>query len=107
MPDFTLKQHDTWPPLDAALVDANGPINLTTAASVKLILKTASGSTQIIGTCSIVSAVAGTVRYLWQTSDTASVNTFNAEFEITWNDGKIETVPNSGYFEVAVVADLG
>lgn len=107
MADFTLKQHDTWPPLDATLEDAAGPINLTTAASVKLILKTPSGSTTITGTCSIVSAVAGTVRYLWQTSDTASVNTFNAEFEITWNDGKIETVPNSGYFEVSVVADLG
>jgi hypothetical protein len=105
--DFTIKQHDTHPSLEATLTDQDGAINLTTATTVKLLLKTPTGGTAISGTCAIVSAVAGTVRYDWTAPNTADVNTFDGEFEITWSNGKITTVPNDSYFSVEIKADLG
>lgn len=107
MADLTIKQHDTHPPIEATLSDANGPVNLT-GSTVKLILKSAgAGSTVITGTCTIVSAAAGTVRYDWLAPDTASVNTLSGEFEVTWSTGKITTFPNDAYFSVEIKADLG
>jgi hypothetical protein len=107
MADFTMKQNDTWPPLPATLQDANGPINLTTATSVRLILVPTGGGAAIVDDpVTIVSAAAGTVRYTWVTGDTATIGTFKGEFEITWNDGKIGTVPNEGYFVVEILDDL-
>ena len=104
--DFSLKQDDTWPPLNATLSDANGPINLTTATSVTFIMKPTGGGSPITGTCTIVSAAAGTVRYVWVTGNTTVAGTYQAEFEILWADGKIGTVPNEGYFTVEILADL-
>lgn len=106
MADFSLKQHDTWPPLNATLSDANGPIDLTGATSVTLIMKPTGGGSTITGTCTIVSAVAGTIRYTWITGNTAVAGTYNLEFEILWSDGKIGTVPNEGYKTVEILADL-
>ena len=106
MADFVMKQHDTWPPLVAVLSDVNGPLDLT-GATVKLILKPTTGS-NIVGSCSIVAPAAdGRVRYNWVVGDTAAVSAFTGEFEITWGDGTVGTVPNDSYFTLAVVADLG
>lgn len=106
---ITIKQHDTWPPLVAILSDANGVIDLTTATTVKLLLKSlGAGSTVVSGTCTVdAPPTQGQVTYDWQPADTASVNTFNGEFEITWSNGKITTVPNDSYFTVEIKADLG
>lgn len=104
---MTMKQHDTYPPLTATLTDLNGPINLTTATSVKLILRDDADAVTVSGTCTIVSAAAGTVSYTWITGNTDQVGSYKGEFEITWATGKIETVPNDSYFTFAVVADLG
>jgi hypothetical protein len=107
MPELTIKQHDTWPPLRATLKANNVAIDLTTATSVRLILQSPAPLT-IIGVCSIVSpATSGVVTYSWISSNTATVGTYNGEFEITWANGAIETVPNDNYFQVAIKADLG
>lgn len=105
MPDVTLKAHDTWPPLNATLSTDTGPLDLSTAATVKLLLK--ADSTLVSGVCTIVSASDGTVRYDWQTGDTATPGTYQCEFEITWATGKIETVPNDGYAAISIEEDLG
>lgn len=106
MADFTIKRGDNFPYLNATLTDQNGPINLTNAVSVKFIMKMTTG-TAVTGTATIVSAAAGTVQYQWGASDTNLVGEYNAEFEITWPSTKVETVPNSGYFTVSIVPDLG
>lgn len=107
MADFNLKQHDTWPPMEATLRDANVPIDLT-GSSVLMLLKTSSGGTLFSRTCTIVApGTDGNVKYDWIPADTANVNAFNMEFEITFPDGKIATIPNVGYYSVEVTADLG
>lgn len=112
MADFDIKRGDSWPPLDATLSDQDGPINLTTASSVKLLFKTLTGSTTYTRTCTIISAAAGQVRYAWTLADAATgptsvVNSFNLEWEITWSDSTITTVPNVGYKQLSVTQDLG
>lgn len=112
MADNTLrniKQHDTWPTLDAVLKDGNGdPIDLTAATQVKVLAKNSTGSVTWSGTCTITSAPAGAVTYTFTgVTDTSTVNSYDAEFEITWTSGKITTVPTVGYFKIVVGADLG
>lgn len=106
MADFTIKQNDTWPPLDAVLSDSNGPLNLT-GCSVKILAKNATGTASWSATCEITGPVTGNVRHNWRASDTASKQTFNVEWEITWPNLTTSTVPNKGYKTVEVVADLG
>lgn len=112
MADVDIKRGDTWPPVDAVLSDQDGPINLTTATSVKLLFKTTTGSTTYSRVCTITDAAAGKVRYAWtnldaSTGPTSAVNSFNIEWEITWSDGGVTTVPNVGYKTLSIVADLG
>jgi len=105
MADFTIKQHDTWPALRATLTDQDGPINLTTATAIKLIMK--GTAVTVTGNCTVTDAPNGIVTYTWATGDLNTADTYNLEFEITWNTGKVETVPNDSYLTVKVVADLG
>jgi len=113
---WTIKQHDTRPKYIAALKDKFGtpsvePIDLTNATSVDFIMRaksaTDASSTGIRAEADITDAVNGIVTYTWDPTDTAAVGSYNVEFEITWNDGGVETVPNDGYMEVEVVDDLG
>ena len=104
MADITFKQHDNWPPLDAVLSDADGPMNIS-GATVKLIL--VGKTVTITGNCSLVSETGGQVRYTWANGDLAVAGDYNGEFEITFPTGKIETVPNAGYFTLTIKEDLG
>lgn len=113
--DFTIKRNDTRPRLQAQLLKNVGdgdeePINLAGAESVLFVMRRASAAE---GTAADVSAEAditetstGTVTYTWVTGDTAAAGVFEAEFQINWSDGGVETVPNDSYIEVTVVDDL-
>lgn len=111
MADYSLKQNDTYPVLTAILSDQLGAVDLTTADSVKLIMKMASPPTTVIGTCVIATPQTGgnvgKVTYDWQASDTATVGEYQAEFEVTWNVGDVETFPNDSYKTIEIVDDLG
>lgn len=102
-----LKQHDTKP-LEATLTQKGGrPIDLS-GATVKFLMKqNPPGSTTITGTCTLVNATKGIVRYSWGGSDLNTPGTYKVEFEITFADTKKQTVPSKDYEDVVVTADLG
>ena len=103
MSDFYIKRGDRGPSLAATMQDPDGiAIDLTAASAVKFKMGTAVDAEAVI-----VDADAGTVRYDWDEGDTNVAGTFNAEFEIEWADGRKQTVPNDGYFTVAIGRDLG
>lgn len=108
MADLILKRNDTRPTLSVPLTEgASGtPINLTTATSVKLMMKTQSGSL-ITRPATITSAAGGVVSVTFQSADTATSGEYSAEFEITWNDGGKETIPNDGWLTITILDDLG
>lgn len=105
--DFVVKQHDTWPPIQVALSDQLGTIDLSTATQVKFLASSGLGGHDIDGICNVTNASVGELIYTWVTGDTQYTGDYEVEFEITWNDGTIETVPNDSYGTLVIVADLG
>jgi hypothetical protein len=112
---FTMKQHDTRPlrslyltetdPADASLTRA---VDLTNASSAKLLAKLASPATSWSSVLAFSSPrTSGVVVYTPVAGDTAVIGQFQAEVEITWSDGGVETYPNDGYITLNIVADLG
>lgn len=106
---FEIKRHDTLPAYVVALSDTNGPIALTAATSVQLLMRvkgTAEGATTINTPMVIADPVASIVSYQWQPADTATPGDYDTEFEIHFPGGK-QTVPTDGYLTVTVNDDIG
>ena len=113
---FKLKQNDTRPTYIVQLMEnvglpGEGPVNLTSASSVQFIMRLKSDSEddppQINEGAVIEDAATGVVSYEWQPADTAAVGEYNVEFEVTWSDGGVETIPNEGFNEISIAYDLG
>ncbi len=90
---FTIGQNDTLPALTYELYP---PVNLT-GASVVFTMVRAAELTPVINRRAAVIAQAnpGIVRHDWITGDTATVESYLAEFEVTDSNGKIATYPNT------------
>lgn len=111
MADWTMKAHDRLPSIQAALTTgpttAPVPVNLTTATSVDFIMRvTAGGSTKVNAPAVIADATGGVVRYDWLAADTDTPGQYQAEWEVTWADGKQQTFPTLTYHSVEILADL-
>lgn len=103
---FTIKQSDTSPSLRATLQDSNlSPINLN-GASIRFHMKALGGVIKVDQPMTIVSAIAGTVKYDWQPADTAVAGTYSIEFEVTYTDLTIETFPNTGSLALVITPEL-
>jgi hypothetical protein len=109
---FSIKNGDTAPAYVVDLQDdvdsTPVAINLTSATSVtfKMRLTGTTGAPAITQAMTVTDAANGRVTYEWQTGDTDTPGTYDAEFEILWTDGTIETVPNDGYLTIIVTDDL-
>ena len=106
---FTIGQGDTWPPIQAALKDAEGAAVDITGATVEVNMKAAGGSLTIDhGAADILVPASGTVEYEWETLDTATAGSYTFEWEVTFSDGKIATFPNTtDKIEVTITPQLG
>jgi hypothetical protein len=107
----TWKTGDTGPKYSAFLQQAGGAsvLSLSAASSVEFIAKNSGNtatSVRIKGTMTIASAAQGYVTYAWGASDLIFADTYNAEYEINWQDGTTETVPNDSFDTFTVLADL-
>jgi hypothetical protein len=113
---FEIKESDSRPTYIAVLKSSFGlvgeaPINLTTATGVKFIMRDVNLSDddppKVDSAMTITDAVNGIVSYTFTTTDTDTSGTYNVEFQITWSDGGIETIPNNSYLQLIVYDDLG
>jgi hypothetical protein len=126
VPDMILKRHDTAPNLKTTLKQVNPEtkaeeaINLATALKVTCLLKPPTGSTVEIpctawgggAITTSTGAKAGQVEVPWAQTTLSEEGTWKVEYEIEWpeNAAKVkqfQTVPNEGYRNIQVVADLG
>ena len=105
---FSMKQNDTSPAIAAYLLDQDeNPIDLT-ACTVRFIMrKRGETNYKVYQTVTIVDEDTGRIRYNWDAADTDEAGTFDAEFEVTYSDGTIETFPNDTYVTVNILDDLG
>lgn len=104
--DWTWKQHDRRPSIQATLTAGGSPVDLT-GCTVKFIMAKASGGTAVVNAAAvIVDPTGGVVRYDPAAADTATTGSFQAEWQVTDAGGKSWTFPTLSYHSIAVVADL-
>lgn len=113
---FTMKEHDSLPTRTISLIqtdpanpNATIPVDLTNAASAKLIAKVPPSGATFTSVLAFGSPRSGgTVIYTPIAADTAVAGSYQAEVEITWSTpAGVETFPNDTYFTINIIADLG
>lgn len=110
MADFSIKQNDLLPILEAILQDVNGtPVDLSTASGVVFHLREEGDATLKITSGAVTidaTPTTGKVTYEWVNGDTDVNGLFLGEFEVTWPGPKKQTFPSVGYVSVAIIDDL-
>ncbi len=106
-----IKQGDLEPPVTATLMQAVGTaaatvIDLTVATGVKFAMRARDGTLKVNAAGTIVSAAAGTVKYVWTGTDTDTPGNYDCEWQITWPTARPQTVPGAGYDQVCIGDDL-
>lgn len=115
-PDFEIARNDTRPKLVKQLLDATGsPVslvgvigivfNMRRGTATKVSRATAAVST-VDDTGATVAATAGWAAYTWAASDTNTVGTYEGEFEVTFADGGIQTIPNPRKIRIEITGDI-
>lgn len=94
--DFTIKRNDRQPYIGGTLTGGGTVPDVALAGSVVFHLASAvSGSVVVSGAAVVHSAADWTVHYEWGTADTATAGMYHGEFQVTLNDGKTITFPNT------------
>ena len=103
---FKIKRNDTAPSLNVTLAQNGVVVGLTDAAISFHMRDDASGEALVNGTAVVVDAILGAVRYDWLAADTALAGCFPAEFEVTFENGRVETFPNDDNMTIIITEDL-
>lgn len=105
------KRGDTVPVTATLYADdaETTPLDLTNATAVTFhmaIQALEPGTPKVEAACTITDAVNGRVSYAPAAGDTDTAGTYLAEFEVTWNDGTVQTLPRKGYLTIDITEDL-
>lgn len=107
MSTFYIKENDTVPSIRATLQNGSGNSVDLINATVRFHMRAIGSTTAIVdASAAIINDAGGIVQYNWDAADTAEVGSFQAEFEVTYPDGTIETFPSSGYIRVEITDDI-
>jgi hypothetical protein len=94
-----IKQGDTLPVLTVTFQDNSegsmGPVDLTTATLIKVVLKGKNGGTLVPGTCTALEATHGTATFAWTADNTGVPDMYGVEGVVTWTGGGTQTFPNA------------
>lgn len=105
---FYIKQNDTVPSIRAELQNGNGdPVDLINANVRFLMRAIGANQTTVSAAAVVITPASGVVQYNWIAADTDTIGSYQAEFEVTYPDGTIETFPNNGYIRVEIIDDIG
>lgn len=104
---FTIKQGDTGPRLLYALTPA-AEVDLTGATVLFNMRSRLAGTVRINRAAAVIvtDTITPTVAYDWQAGNTAVAELCEAEFEVTYAGGAVETFPNNGFITVVVADDI-
>lgn len=96
MSKFIIKRNDTSPVMEARILGkTQQPVSLAGATVVFNMRNAAGGVVINRAPVVVLDNAAALVRYSWIAADTARSGTYQAEFEVTFADGKVETFPKS------------
>lgn len=100
-----VKRNDNGIALDFKLTkvtnSVNSPVDLT-EASVRFVFN---GGNGVIATKT--DGENGEVRVVFDRSDLSEAGSYQAELEVEYSDGRIETFPNDGYIDFVILKDQG
>lgn len=109
MADFSIKANDRLPSIKATLNVQGAPVPLDGATKVDFVMRS-KGATQaepkVNSAAVVVDPAGGIVRYDWAAGDTSVPGSYEAEWEVTWADGKTQTFPTKTYHTIDILADL-
>lgn len=104
---FFIKQNDTRPIISATLIDGDGSSVNLDGATVKFIMRKASATAATTDAAATVAdAAKGKVTYTWVAADTATVGSYEGEFQVTYSGGGIQTFPNNRYIDIEITDDI-
>jgi hypothetical protein len=108
MHEFSIKRGDTRPSIEAQLLDENhDPRDLQNADNVTFHMERVdTGETVLDASAIILNESEGKVLYEWQDGDTDETGRFDAEFEVSYAGGGVETFPNNNDIEVYISDDI-
>jgi len=96
---FDIKQNDTKPDLQVTLKDGAGAAVDVTGATVRFSMRNQLTKALKVNeqAVTLVTAASGVVKYVWGTlaGDNDTPGLYDAEFEVTYSGGAIETFPNN------------
>jgi hypothetical protein len=95
-----IKQNDNFPALVLTFQDNSegsmGPVDLTNATTIKVVLKGQNTSTLVVGTCTPLEASHGTATFAWTQSNTSVADSYAVEGNIVWaSSAGSQTFPNA------------
>tara|TARA_R110000824_G_scaffold146565_1_gene315389 strand:- start:4 stop:327 length:324 start_codon:yes stop_codon:yes gene_type:complete len=106
--EFSIKRGDTSPSIKLRLTPAINLVGATVAFNVVGHDDGINIDRAVAGFDNSASPMSSTLFYDWQEADTAAIDTYaNAEFEVTYADGTVETFPRTDFVVVKVTKDLG
>ena len=105
---FYIKQNDTRPAIAANLTDANAAAVNLTGATVRFSMRVEPAGTVKVSAAAatIDDAEAGQVSYNWTASDTNTADDYEAEFQVTFVGGAVQTFPGRNWIAVHVIDDI-
>ena len=105
---FKIKRNDRRPFVSAQVLQSNGSVvDLTATQKIYFNLSTNDNQyTPVLsGAATVTGSATGLVDYRWAAGDTNRSGLYLGEFEITYNDGTILTVPSDHSFAVNIFED--
>lgn len=106
--DFTIKRDDRLPEIQATLTDAEDTAVNLSGCTVRFVMRDkATQETKIDAAATIVTAASGLVKYAWDGDDTDTAGNYQAEWEVQFGDGRLETFPNYKHLNIKVFEDIG
>lgn len=103
---FYIKRGDTSPSLLSAIFPLD--VDLTGATVCFNMRAKDSGAVKVNRAAAAIVTATGTptVQYDWTGADTDTAGFFDAEFEVTYAGGAVETFPNNGFIRVHIDGDI-
>lgn len=106
--DFVIRQGDTIPRLTGTLTDGNGdPVDVTDA-TVLLHLHGLTVENDLVLNAEIDGDADddNVVFYDWATEDTEEAGYYSGEWQVTFDNGQVQTFPNDSIFLVQVAEQV-
>lgn len=109
MTGYYIKRNDTKGMISCSLIEGDGSAADLSGASVKFMMRLEGRPSPKVNAAAVVlgDPSQGVVSYQWLEGDTDRAGDYEAEWQVTYADGRVATFPSDGYIPVRITADVG